>query len=92
VFFAGREAEPIHCITVQLYMKHGFPFHSSVRGIGLADVYHTNAECPIARSIEESYRIVGKGLNRPHCTFCAILDEERVKPHLLNVSPAPSSK
>ena len=56
-------------------MKRELPFHSKVRGIGVVDVYHSNNDCPIARSIGEEYRLPGKGLNRPACVFCTMLNE-----------------
>ena len=56
-------------------MKRNAPFYSLVRGIGVKDVYHDNDECTIAKSVEEFYRLPGKGKNRAHCAFCAILNE-----------------
>jgi hypothetical protein len=70
-------------------MKRELPFHSQVRGIGVADVYHTNDACPIARSIEEAYRLPGTGLNRPLCVFCSLLNEGYQRPGLSQASLRP---
>ena len=50
------------------------PFHSPLRGIGLATVWHDHAHCPIAQSIVLADRRPGKGLNLARCTYCVLLD------------------
>ena len=52
-------------------MWDAYPFYSQLRGIGVADVYHSHAECQVARSIAVVDRFEGTA-GRPECACCLI--------------------
>ncbi|MBO2012678.1 hypothetical protein [Hymenobacter negativus] len=63
------------------------PFHSPLRGIGLATVWHDHARCPIAQSIAPADQLPGKGLNLPRCPYCAMLDRWPTPPPPVEEGP-----
>lgn len=50
------------------------PFHSPLRGIGLANAWHNDDECPVARSIAPADRRPGIQFPSERCPYCTLLD------------------
>lgn len=57
-----------------------YPFPSWVRGVGVADVYHSHPACQIGQSIAATYRFLGNPYHWPECPSASGTNRPSAKP------------